>query len=155
MPLARQLAFALLAPIFLVACSIKQTVQPVSIPISEICIVENPEVLHEDFGVAYTSELRALGMRVRTVPAGTDLAQCEFMTTYTANWQWDLATYLCFAELRVFHQGRQVGSAVYDSRSGSGNMNKFIKADAKLKELVRALFPSSAPPQAPTPIQTN
>jgi len=137
----KQTLLALLAAMTLVACSIKQNVQPVSIPIQEICVVDNPDVLHEDFGKAYVKELETLGIRVKTLAPGSDVSGCEFTTTYTANWRWDLALYLCFAELRVFHQGRQVGTAVYDSRSGSANMNKFVKADSKLKELVQQLFP--------------
>lgn len=61
-------------------------------------------------------------------------------STYTANWRWDLALYMAFADLRIFTNGKQAGQATYDSLSGGANMSKFIKADEKIGELVDQLF---------------
>jgi hypothetical protein len=51
---------------------------------------------------------------------------------------------MAFADIRVYHDGQQVGQATYDSLSGSANMNKFIKGETKVAELVDQLFPSGA-----------
>jgi hypothetical protein len=66
-------------------------------------------------------------------------------STYTANWRWDLALYMAFAEIIVYAEGTKVGSAVYDSLHGGANMNKFINAEAKIRELVDELFRDFAP----------
>lgn len=54
-----------------------------------------------------------------------------------------MAIYLARADLRVFAEGKEAGRGVYDALSGSGNMNKFIRTEPKLTELVDQLF---APP---------
>lgn len=48
---------------------------------------------------------------------------------------------LSYANIEVFRDGQLVGKAEYDSRSGSANMNKFIKGENKVRELVELLFP--------------
>jgi hypothetical protein len=40
----------------------------------------------------------------------------------------------------VFVEGKEAGRAVYDSLSGGANMNKFIRTEPKLAELVDQLF---------------
>ena len=58
-----------------------------------------------------------------------------------------LATYsriLAFADIKVFSNGQQSGQAVYDALRGGANMNKFIKGEAKIAELVNQLFPGRA-----------
>ena len=66
---------------------------------------------------------------------------CPLLTTYTANWRWDLALYMAYAELTVFRDGNEIGKATYDALMGGGRMDKFIKADEKVRELVSQLFP--------------
>jgi len=44
----------------------------------------------------------------------------------------------------VYSNGQQSGQASYDATGGSGNMNKFIKGDTKITELVNLLFPGGA-----------
>lgn len=52
-----------------------------------------------------------------------------------------MAIYLARADLRFWADGKQAGRAVYDSLSGGANMNKFIRTEPKLTELVDQLFP--------------
>ncbi len=47
---------------------------------------------------------------------------------------------MSYAEINVFHNGVLDGKAVYDSRSGGGNMSKFIDAEEKIQELVEELM---------------
>lgn len=63
------------------------------------------------------------------------------VSTYEAIYRWDLAIYLARADLRIWVDGREAGRAVYDSLSGGANMNKFIRTEPKLIELVDLLFP--------------
>ena len=47
---------------------------------------------------------------------------------------------MAYAELNIYEEGQLAGNAIYDSRSGSANMNKFIDADKKIIELVDDMF---------------
>ncbi len=84
------------------------------------------------------------GYRVRTLPAQASLIECPITSTYTANWRWDLATYMAYAEIKVYDNGKPIGEAIYDSRNGGGSFGKFISAETKIKELVNQLFPGGA-----------
>lgn len=137
----RSLFAALLAPL-LTACAINQTVKPVAqVEGNQVCIVENPAVSQAGFLVAYTRALTDRGYVVKQLPSGSAVTACPVTSTYTANWRWDLAMYMAFADIKVYSAGKQSGEATYNAMSGGANMNKFIKADAKIAELVDQLFP--------------
>lgn len=135
---------AVLAPVF-AGCAINQTVKPVErVVTDQICVVDNPRVSQAGFGDAYRRALAAKGFKVRPVPAGSGPDACPLTATYTANFRWDMALYLAFAELSVFSDGEPSGKATYDAMQGGANMNKFIKAEQKVNELVEQLFPGTA-----------
>jgi hypothetical protein len=133
----------LLVGLALVACSIKQNVKPVTpadLATREICIRENKTV-REGFLEAYRQALESKGFSVRMLDPDAGIRACPLLTTYTANWRWDLALYMAYAELTVFRDGNEIGKATYDALMGGGRMDKFIKADEKVRELVSQLFP--------------
>jgi hypothetical protein len=137
-------ARAILAPVFVLllgACAITQNVSPVE-PFDgkEICVIENPAVVQAAFLPTYQKKLEGKGYTVRVLPADAKVTDCPVTSTYTANWRWDLALYMAYADLRIFTNGKQAGQATYDSLSGGANLGKFIKADEKLGELVDQLF---------------
>lgn len=122
-------------------CAIHQNVSPVTaLQGTEVCVVENPAVLYDFLG-ALERALVARGYTVRKLPQGAALRECPVTTTYTANWRWDLAMYMAYAEIRVFKDGAPAGQAVYDALGGGGNMGKFIAAEDKIRELVNGLLP--------------
>lgn len=128
----------------LTGCAIHQTVRPVEgIADHQICVIENPPV-KAGFIEAYKRSLTNKGYEVRQLPASAPITACTITSTYSANWRWDLALYMAYAEIRVFSAGKQVGEAKYDSLRGGANMNKFIDADRKIDELVNQLFPGGA-----------
>ncbi len=43
--------------------------------------------------------------------------------------------------MQVYGEGKEVGRVNYDSLTGGLNMNKFIRTEAKLIEVVSELFP--------------
>ena len=123
-------------------CSIKQDIQTVSPLVKkEICIIENPAVIQEGFLVAYTEALNNKGYKTKILAPNSPLNTCNITSTYTGNWTWDVAVYLSFAEMKVYKDEILIGKALYDSRSGSANMNKFVDAETKIKELTNQLFP--------------
>lgn len=124
-------------------CAISQRVTPVQRPAlaREICIVRNPDV-RENFLAALREALESKGFVPGVLEPGSPTSSCALSSQYTANWRWDLALYMAFAKITVHENGIEVGSAVYDSLGGGGNMGKFIDAEKKVKELVGELFPS-------------
>lgn len=134
----------LLAPLALTACAITQTVQPVSqLQDQQICVVENPAVVQPGFLNAYVRNLGEKGYAVKMLPSDAPVTACPTTSTYTANWRWDLALYMAYAEIKVYSGGKEAGKAVYDSLQGGFNLNKFVRGEEKIKELVDQLFPQS------------
>ena len=138
-------SYFVLASIFLAGCAINQTVKPVDrFAGTQICIVVNPAVSQAGFLTTYVRVLSEKGYTVRQLSPGTAVTECPVTSTYTANWRWDLGLYMAFADIKVFSNGQQSGQAIYDAMSGGANMNKFIRGEAKITELVNQLFPGRA-----------
>ena len=132
---------SLLAVALLAACAIKQDVRPVgALDTRQVCVITNADV-RKGFEESLHKSLRVQGYETRTLAPGAAVTSCPVTVTYTANWRWDLATYMAYAEIRVFKAGSETGRAIYDSTRGGGNMGKFIDADRKIGELLRELFP--------------
>ncbi|ASJ95382.1 Sbal_3080 family lipoprotein [Shewanella marisflavi] len=122
------------------ACSIKQRIDPVQVGRSdEVCIQKNPDV-RQGFLAEVEKVLTEKQIKYRVLEQLDAAQQCEWTATYTANWAWDLALYMVYAEIKVFHQGRLDGEAIYDARRGGANMNKFIDAEPKIRELIEELI---------------
>lgn len=130
--------------LLLAGCAINQSVTPVGgLEVREICIVDNPAV-RATFLEALRKAVAAKGYTVRVLPANSPLRECPVTVTYTANWRWDLALYMAYAEINVFKAGAPAGKAVYDSLGGGANMGKFISAEDKVNELVNQLMAGGA-----------
>jgi len=130
-------SFALLS-----GCSIVQKVEPVAkLELKEVCIIDNPLVTKQAFFETYRDTLHKKGFVVKKLAPNSASNSCPVTSTYTANWKWDMALYLSYADIKIFREGVQAGSAVYDAREGQANMSKFIKGEEKVKELVELLFP--------------
>ncbi|HXF45476.1 MAG TPA: Sbal_3080 family lipoprotein [Burkholderiaceae bacterium] len=134
----------IIAPVLLAGCAIVQEVKPVQVAAKQICIVANPKVMQAEFVEVYQRELTAKGFDVKLLSPDSPLTACPLTSTYSANWRWDLALYMAYAELKVYSDGKLVGEAVYDSRGGGASFSKFIRAEEKIKELVGLLFPKGA-----------
>ncbi len=135
----------LFAALILAGCAIHQRVDPVPrMDSREICIINNPDV-REGFLETYQRALAAKRFQTKMLDKSATPRDCPFTSTYTANWRWDLALYMAFADITVYANGKKIGHALYDSLGGSGNLGKFINAENKIKELVDQLFPNPAP----------
>lgn len=143
--LRRVIASGALAGATLVGgCAITQNVTPVSRPTAntELCVVTNSEVVQDGFHPTFVQVLTKKGFKVKSLPDKSSPGSCPLTTTYEAIYRWDMAIYLARVDLRVYDDGREVGRANYDSLGGGANMNKFIRTEPKLTELVDQLFPS-------------
>lgn len=132
---------ALGAVVVLAGCAgAQQNVSPVSnLSLKKMCIVQNPRVSQAGFLDSLQLAIRSRGYEVQVVSPGAGPGACPQVAEYTANYQWDLALYLAYAEIKVYENQKQVGSAVYDARRVLGP-SKFIKGDDKVNELVGQLF---------------
>lgn len=125
-------------------CAINQTVKPIDRFAGKlVCVVDNPKV-RSTFADSYKQALRNKGYEVRQLDKDASLIECPITSTYVANWKWDLAMYMSFADITVYNNGKPAGRATYDSTRGGANMGKFIGADKKVTELVDQLFPTLA-----------
>ena len=129
-----------IASLLISACSIKQTVEPAEISKgSQLCIIENTDV-RKGFLIEFKAALAKKQIPYQVVSEKSVPVSCEWTATYTANWTWDLALYMSYAEIKIFRDGSLDGEAIYDSRRGSANMDKFIDAEPKIHELVNELL---------------
>lgn len=126
----------------LTGCSITQTIDPVKTPVSQVCVLDNPKVLMDEFQPEMQRQIEAKGFPTK-VYSGARPADCSHHLEYTANWQWDMAMYLTYAELSVYDRTGLAGQAIYDARRGSGRLDKFGKTAEKLKPLIDQLFGSA------------
>lgn len=139
----RKLVAACVAMLVLSGCAVRQDIRPVQIAPStarSICIIEHPAT-RTTFREAYQRALQNKGFAVQIIPEGSSYSACPLTTTYIARWSWDLTIYMSYAEIRVFQDGRDAGSALYDARMGGGRLDKWIDAEAKVIEMVGQLFP--------------
>ena len=121
-------------------CAITQSVKPVAATgITSICVKNNPQVMMADFPKELRSQVEARGIKTSSFD-GNKPAGCRHHMEYTANWRWDMAMYLAFADLRVYEDGLLVGQATYDALGGGANFGKFGKTSEKLQPLVEQLF---------------
>ena len=125
-------------------CAIHQKVTSVErFQEKQVCVIENPAV-KVGFLQSYKRALSNKGYTVKQLPPSASLIECAITSTYSANWRWDLATYMAFAEIKVYNNGKPIGEVKYDAMRGGANMSKFIDADKKITELVNQLFPGGA-----------
>jgi hypothetical protein len=145
----RALAFAVFA-LALSGCSIKQTIDPIKTPVSQVCIRDNPNVLMKEFEPELQRQIQEKGFPTKEY-TGARPSECSHHLEYTANWAWDMAMYLTYAEMKVYDRSGLAGKAVYDARSGGGRLDKFGRTAEKIKPLIDELFGSK--PAGPIAVQ--
>lgn len=130
----------LVGVLLMTSCSINQNIEPSQITQeNELCIIENRAV-REGFLKEYKLALSKKGIPYRVVNESSVPESCQWTSTYIARWTWDLALYMSYTEIKVFHNGSLDGKALYDSTRGGANMSKFIDAETKIQELVDELM---------------
>lgn len=138
----KKLMLAAVAVVLVAGCAISQKVEPARLASRDICVVQNSKV-RDTFRDAVAMNVREKGYNVKIAAEDATAADCPARIMYSANWTWDMAMYMRRAELIVFQGSGIAGRALYDATSGGGRMDKFISADAKVKELVDLLFPAA------------
>ena len=121
-------------------CSINQSVEPAELDKGDrLCVVEDVDVRP-----GFLGEIKKF-LAERRIPY--DIVQndaipvsCEWTMRYVGRWTWDMSLYMSYAEIKIYKNGQLDGSAVYDSTGGGANMNKFIDAEPKIRELLDQLI---------------
>lgn len=111
---------ALLAAALGLACT-SVTVRPLdpALHIQHVCIEENPKVWVEDFLPVLQEGFARHGISSQ-VFSGEAPAACEFVVTYTAFQNWDMAVYLTDAEIWLRRRGQQIAYARYHLKGQGG-----------------------------------
>jgi hypothetical protein len=136
-------ARAILAALVVTGCSITTHVDPLPAgPLPSVCVAENGAVWSKQFLPALRDQLARHGVQT-TVYAGATPATCDHRLEYDAEWKWDVAMYLRYADIRIYAGDTLVGRATYDARHAFARFDKFGHTDEKLAKLIDALF--SAP----------
>jgi Short C-terminal domain len=129
-----------IASLSLAGCSITQTVDPIKgTQASQVCVANNPKVHMDEFQPEVQRQIEARGIPTRAY-SGTRPAECSLHLEYTANWAWDMAMYLTYAEFRVYDGAGLAGQAVYDARNGGARLDKFGTTAEKIRPLIEQLF---------------
>lgn len=123
-------------------CSITTRVDPLPAgPLTSVCVQENEAVWSKDFLPLLRDQFSRHGIAT-TVYQGEKPADCRYHVEYEARWDWDLAVYLKYADVRVFDDSALIGQATYDARNGSGRVDKLGHTDQKFVPLLDALLAS-------------
>src|SRR5689334_3047357 len=96
-------------------CTIDRHVVPVSPrAIASLCLVENDTLWSKDFLPALRDDLGRHGIAT-SVYRGPLPSGCSHRLEYTANWNWDFAVYLVYADIRIYEADTLIGRAEYDA----------------------------------------
>lgn len=150
----KQTVIGVLAIFVLGGCAAKQEVSNLSAPAHNVCIVKH-DAVKEGVLSALQEEFEANGMSPLVVDGTYEIKQnmwhptwspeqvrsCDALCFYVANWHWDLATYMSFANIWMTDTAgsKKIAQATYDATRVPGP-NKFINAEAKIKELTAQML---------------
>jgi hypothetical protein len=149
----KKLYLILAASVLFSGCSTLQKVNKLEAgKVNLVCIAEHKEV-RENVLEVIQEGLTNHGVKFRVIPGSYQIknnlwiptvqpdqvAGCDAVLFYVANWNWDITMYMKFANLWMTTPDikQRLGDASYDARA---SLNKFINARAKILELVDGLF---------------
>ncbi len=133
------------ATLLLCSCTIREEASPipgVRDAGTELCIVDKEDVRTE-FKEEMLRAIEARGITPRVIAAGSGVDTCPWVLTYNAKWSWDFVTYMAWAEMKVYRDGKWEGQAVYDAPRAGWSMNVRIyeSTRTKVNTMVDGLFP--------------
>lgn len=132
---------AILAILAVTGCtSIKVSPVPSTADLKKVCIVENPKVEVADF-VDVLRDGFSQHHIATSVVSEDEAKSCGVTLTYTALRSWDFKPYLSHAELRLWKNGIQIGSAIYHL-NGKGGLDfaKWEGTAAKMDPVIDKLL---------------
>jgi hypothetical protein len=136
---ARGLVAVALSVVF-AGCSIRTQVDPLAPgTVTAVCIQKNDAVWGKDFLAVLQEQFVRHGIAATTF-SGDVPADCRHVVWYTANWSWDIASYMIFCDIKVMDGDRTIARATYDASAGTGNLGKFASTTGKIEHLMNAML---------------
>ena len=142
----KPVAIAAVAVLFLTACTITQTANPVSgIRNSAIviCVIEKSDV-RAVFQKELVAALERRDITSRLLPGGSPISACPVALTYNAKWSWDFKPYMAWAEIVVYRDSARWGDALYSAPRGGWALTTRIyeSTESKVDTMIEQLFPA-------------
>lgn len=148
------LSAIILAPVFLAGCAATQTVtQFEAEEPAIICIAEHEAVLRDGFQESLVDAFESHGASTKIIRGiyekknnmwhpqiyPDETVGCNAIAFYVANWAWDLAMYMYFANIWVtdVDLNKKLAQATYQT---GGSPGKYINAREKVFELVDEMY---------------
>ncbi len=115
-------SLALTATIALLSgCSSKRVVPVVpGTVINKIYVLDNKKVRMKGLIDELVSQIKQMGFQSEAY-IGDRPADARHYLTYTANWNWDLATYLAYFRATLYEDGKVLGEVEYRARGEEGS----------------------------------
>lgn len=114
------------AALCFVGCtSIDVSPLPYDSKIKEICLIDNPKVIVDDFVPVMERTFARYGIGLRRVSEFTQLRANEYGIRYSARQSWDLTTYLSDAFVNVYKGNMLIAEGRYHLIGGSFCMSLF------------------------------
>jgi hypothetical protein len=120
-------------------CSIVKRVDPVPEKLSTLCIEKNTDIFMDDYLGILEKELASLRVPTKTVEP-SESPKCQDVLRYKANWKWDMAMYLQYANFSVFRGDNRIGYGEYSSAGGGLRPDKWGTTEDKIKPILAELF---------------
>lgn len=153
------------------ACATKQQVTRLDGPRPQLVCIVRHEAVKSGVLDAIQDGLNKHGIKTKVVSGVYELkhsmwlprwtvdqvATCDALLFYVANWGWDLALYMRFANIWMTTPDgkRKLAQATYDA-SGNIGLGKFVVARDRILELVDLMVASTAsPPLVPLSATTD
>jgi hypothetical protein len=120
-------------------CSITQKVQPVPQKISSICLERSDDIFMDDYHGIIEKNLATLNVPSKSVELKEE-SGCDHVMRYKANWRWDMAMYLTYANFSVFKGQERIGYAEYNAAGGGFRPDKWGTTESKITPILKELF---------------
>jgi hypothetical protein len=139
----------LLSLVVFSGCTIATQVTPVAkgTELGKIYIEENPDILMNGLVPEIVQQINSLGFEATTY-SGKRPPEAKNYLIIKANWRWDMAMYLFYFHATLYEDGRILGVAEYDARSGGANMSKFGHTSEKIRPILRELLQGASAQRA-------
>lgn len=107
--------------------------------IQQVCIVNNPKVIIDDFLPVIQQRLQYHGIQSRVVTAPQ--ADCHYNLTYSAKRSWDFTPYLSWAELKLQQGQTTLATAEYSLKGKGGlSLTKWASVESKMTPVIDQLL---------------
>lgn len=143
----------MLASAYLVGCAAQQDITQFTEDKPKLVCVAKHEAVKEDFLKALNEGFKNNNTETKVVRGvyelkhgaynpriyNEEVVNCDAIAFYVANWHWDLATYMRFANIWITDasMNKKIAQATYTTGNGP---DKFINARKKVLEMVDQMF---------------